>query len=68
MDCVRCLLCHRKLKDDESRARRLGPTCWHKLKKLDKQEKAKQKERHEVKKLKDMILKGQVSLFDKEGE
>lgn len=66
MDHKRCLLCGRKLKNKESQELGLGPTCANKLRKLNKQDKAKQKERKEAKRLKDLILKGQVSLFDKE--
>ena len=61
-----CLLCGRKLKNKESQELGLGATCASKLRKLDKLEKAKKKEKQEAKRLKDLILKGQVSLFDKE--
>lgn len=64
----RCILCHRKLKDQLSKSRGLGPTCWSKLKRLDKAEKKKRKERLEAKKLKEQLIKGQISLFDKESE
>lgn len=64
----RCFLCHRKLKDQLSKSRGLGPTCWSKIKKLDKQEKIKRKQKLETKRLKDTLIKGQVSLFDKESD
>lgn len=64
-----CLLCHRKLKNKESQELGLGPTCASKLRKLDKENKVKKKERYEIKKLKDQVLKGQVNMFgeDKDG-
>lgn len=68
MEYERCILCHRKLKSKEARARGLGSKCWSKLQKLDRQEKAKKKERMEAKKLKMPLLKGQINIFDKEGE
>lgn len=68
MERNRCILCHRKLKDPESKARGLGSRCWAKLKKLDKQEKIKKKERREAKKSKIQLIKGQINIFDKEGE
>ncbi len=62
----RCMLCHRKLKDIESKSRGLGPVCWGKLVKLDKQEKAKRKARREERKVKIQVLEGQVNMFEGE--
>lgn len=28
---VRCMACSRVLKDDVSRARKVGPHCWHEI-------------------------------------
>lgn len=64
MEHERCILCHRKLKTDEARARGLGSRCWAKLQKLDREEKRKRKERMEAKKLKTQLLKGQIDIFE----
>jgi hypothetical protein len=68
MEHDRCILCHRKLKDSVSKARGLGPVCFAKIKKLDKQEKAKRKERMEANKLKVQLIKGQVDVFEMIGD
>jgi hypothetical protein len=68
MEHDRCLLCGRKLKNKEARIRGLGSKCWQKLKRLDKQEKAKRKERIEAKKLKVQLIKGQVDVFEMIGD
>lgn len=60
----RCLICHRKLRDSESIARKIGPTCWKRIEKVAKEEKAKRKARL---KLKNNQIKGQISLFEMEG-
>jgi len=59
-----CLICHRKLKSAESRARGLGKTCWNKLKKLDKDEKKRKKAKQEANKLKEEIIKNQINVFE----
>ena len=64
---ARCLICHRKLKDQESINRKIGPTCFGKLKKLNKQEKAKRKAREENKRRQQEVLRNQISIFG-EGE
>jgi len=58
-----CLICHRKLKSAESKARGLGKTCWNKLKKLDKDEKKRRKAKQDANKLKSEIIKGQMNVF-----
>ncbi|WP_238884480.1 DUF6011 domain-containing protein [Clostridium sp. YIM B02551] len=63
----RCILCHRSLKSEESLARGMGPSCWAKLKKIDKEEKRKRKLKFEAKKRKEEVLKGQVSFEELEG-
>lgn len=60
----RCLICHRKLRDQESISRKIGPTCWSRLAKVTKQEKERKKARQEKLKFKALIAKGQVSVFD----
>lgn len=55
---VRCLVCHRVLKDPESIQRGIGPTCLWRINQVRKMyKKAKPKE-----------LKGQISLFEMEGK
>ena len=63
----RCVLCHRPLKSDESKARGMGSSCWKKLKKLDKEEKRKRKIKLEEKKRKEELIKGQIK-FELEEE
>jgi hypothetical protein len=53
----RCLICNRKLKDKVSIQRKIGPTCFNRLKKVKQMYKRKRPEK----------VKGQISLFDKEG-
>ena len=64
---MKCLVCHRTLKDKESINRKIGPVCWGRLVKLTKEEKAKRKARQESNKRATELLKGQISLFE-EGE
>jgi len=59
-----CLICHRKLKSTESRARGLGIKCWNKLKKLDKDEKKRKKAKQDANKLKLEIIKNQINVFE----
>jgi hypothetical protein len=46
---MRCLICNRTLKDPESIARKIGPTCFNRLMKFTKEEKQKKKHRQEIK-------------------
>lgn len=59
----RCLVCHRKLKDEESKRRGMGPTCWRRVMKVVKADKKRRKERRVLKKISHQI-EGQINLFD----
>jgi hypothetical protein len=59
----RCLICNRKLKDEESIERKIGPSCWQVILKLAKEEKAKRKARLKFNKNE---VKGQVTIFEME--
>jgi hypothetical protein len=59
----RCLICNRVLKGEESISRKIGPTCWLRLQKVAKEDRAKRKARL---KLKNNTLKGQMTIFDME--
>jgi hypothetical protein len=61
----KCLICNRRLKDEESITRKIGPTCWHRLQKVAKEDRAKRKAKLKLKK---NVLKGQVTMFEVEGE
>lgn len=56
----RCIICHRKLIGDESRRRGLGPVCYARVHKIQKEAKAKR----EANKIKTEIFKNQVSIED----
>jgi hypothetical protein len=60
----RCLICNRALKGEESISRKIGPTCWLRLQKVAKDDRAKRKARL---KLKRNVLKGQLTIFEMEG-
>jgi len=62
---MRCLVCNRTLKDKESIARKIGPTCFSRLMKFNKEEKLKKKHRLELKKLAKGDIPGQLNLFEK---
>jgi len=63
---MKCLICHRNLKDKESITRKIGPTCWGRLVKLTKQDKAKKKVRADINRRKAEITKGQINMFEEE--
>lgn len=56
----RCLICNRKLKDEESRSRGIGPVCWDRVIKLAKKER---KRELELKRRTAKNINGQVNLF-----
>lgn len=56
----RCLICHRKLKDAESRKRGIGPVCWHRVMKVAKEERQRRKN---SKHKKGSEIPGQLNLF-----
>lgn len=56
----RCLICNRKLKDEESRLRGIGPVCWDRVIKIAKEER---KREIELKKKASKNIDGQVNLF-----
>jgi len=62
----RCLICHRKLKDQESINRKIGPTCFARIQKVTKEEKARKKARKEANKRNADILKNQISIFEED--
>lgn len=62
----RCLICHRKLKDDESKRRKIGPTCWKRVMKVAAEEKAKRRARREHKK--EIKIPGQMNLFEEDAD
>ena len=59
---ARCLICHRKLRDQESIDRKIGPTCFSRLRKLNLEEKTKKKARKAESKRKAEIIKNQISI------
>ena len=62
----RCLICHRKLNDPESIARKIGPTCFKRLMKVTKEQKEKRKAKEATIKLKNIKVKGQINMFEEE--
>lgn len=62
----RCLICHRKLKDENSRQRGMGPTCWHRVMKVVKEDKERKKARRASRKKINAGVKGQITFFDYE--
>lgn len=60
----RCLICHRKLKDEESKKRGMGPTCWSRVMKVVKEDKARRRARATQNKQVNGEIPGQVSLFE----
>lgn len=60
----RCLICRRKLKDKESKKRGMGPTCWRRVMKVVKEDKARRKA--DVAKRRGLTWKipGQINLFE----
>ncbi|MCM0648670.1 DUF6011 domain-containing protein [Clostridium swellfunianum] len=59
----RCLICNRKLVDEESIKRKIGPNCWSLVQRLAKEEKAKRKAKLKFKKYE---VEGQVTIFEME--
>jgi len=59
----RCLICHRKLKDSESRKRGIGPVCWRRVMKVAKEERQRRKN---YKHRKGSEIPGQLNIFSEE--
>jgi len=60
----RCLICHRKLRDEESITRKIGPTCFARLRKLTKEEKARKRAKAENKRRQQEVLRNQINMFE----
>lgn len=58
-----CLICHRKLKDSESRKRGIGPVCWRRVMKVAKDERQRRKD---AKHRKESEIPGQLNIFSEE--
>jgi hypothetical protein len=56
---AKCLVCHRTLKDADSIARGIGPTCLKRINQVRKMYKRKPKIKE---------VKGQINLFEMEGK
>lgn len=62
----RCLICHRKLKDDVSKKRGIGPTCWRRVMKVVKADREKRRAKMAHSRRISGELKGQITFFDTE--
>jgi hypothetical protein len=56
----RCLICGKPLKDEESKARKIGPTCWKIIERLALEERLKRQTELKLKR----EAKGQTTLFE----
>ena len=65
---MKCLVCHRELKNKESIERGIGPVCLGRIIKITKQDKVNKKARAEINHRKAEITKGQISLFEEEND
>lgn len=63
----RCLICHRKLNDDESIKRGMGPTCYRRVMKVVKEDKARRRAKKEQKSKLHKEIPGQINLFEEKG-
>lgn len=63
MEYDRCIICNRKLKDNESKRRGLGPVCYARVNKIVKADKKKKLER-KILKEKIKPLNGQINIDD----
>lgn len=60
----RCLICHRKLKDEESKKRGMGPTCWRRVMKVVKEDKERRKANIAKRRGLTGEIPGQINLFE----
>lgn len=60
----RCLICHRKLKDAESKKRGIGPTCWRRVAKVIKEDKERRKANIAQRRGLTGEIPGQINLFE----
>lgn len=55
---MRCLICGRELKDEESIKRHIGPTCWARIQQIAREQAEAKKKKKEI--------KGQINMFEEE--
>ncbi|HIG0360419.1 TPA: DUF6011 domain-containing protein [Clostridium sporogenes] len=60
----RCLICHRKLKDEESKKRGIGPTCWRRVAKVIKEDKERRKASIAQRRGSIGEIPGQINIFE----